>query len=308
MMKRMFFFAAVLIAMLAACSSGHREPFCDETPGVRSIDELYGRLRAKAAASKSLSVREIAEVRYGQYKAPLIMISYRRGGHAAKRPAVLIDAGVHGNEPAPVVYAEQLIAALADGTSALKDFDLDVIPVVNPWGWSHDKRYNRDGRDINRDFGMSRSQEAKAIKGLLKGRKYDLVLDLHEDPKAKGVYVYQYGRDSRKLLENLIGESAAMGYAIENNVDMILLKTKNGILDAPMWGLWYVRLTNQLSLSNHCRLFNSANVFTVETPMNISLEKRCLFHEKAVRFLVRHSAGAAGLSQKGMVDGNNNGI
>ena len=57
-----------------------------------------------------------------------------------------------------------------------------------------------------------------------------------------------------------------MGYPIEENVSMVILKTENGIIDAPMWGLRYMRITGQLTLSNYYRLNNSPHVYTIETP------------------------------------------
>jgi hypothetical protein len=60
-----------------------------------------------------------------------------------------------------------------------------------------------------------------------------------------------------------------MGYPIEQDVSMAVLKTANGIIDAPMWGLWYMRLTGQLSIANYYRLNNSRFVYTVETPASL---------------------------------------
>lgn len=35
---------------------------------------------------------------------------------------------------------------------------------------------------------------------------------------------------------------------------MIILRTDDGVIDAPMWGLRYMRLTDQLSVTNFLRL------------------------------------------------------
>jgi hypothetical protein len=82
-----------------------------------------------------------------------------------------------------------------------------------------------------------------------------------------------------------------MGYPIEQNIKMVTLKTENGIIDAPMWGLWYMRLTGQLSIANYYRLNNSRFVFTVETPVNLSWADRLKMQQIAVAGLIEQFAG-----------------
>ena len=64
------------------------------------------------------------------------------------------------------------------------------------------------------------------------------------------------------------------------------LKTENGIIDAPMWGLWYMRLTGQLSIANYYRLNNSRSVFTMETPTSLLWENRLKMQKTAVTMLL----------------------
>lgn len=282
-MKRLLSF--FLILGLAACSSGHHEPFDDSTPEVRDIKALYSNFRETAALSTALTIREIGRVVYGSFSTPILCISYRNPDISGKKPSILIDGGVHGNEPAGVLYVSELVSRLAEGSTPLNQFDLDIIPLVNPWGWSHDIRFNKDGIDINRDFSSPESREGKIIMEFFRDKHYDLVMDLHEDPNAEGVYFYQYARENRELLTQLINRIKAMQYPIENNVNMIILKTENGIIDAPMWGLWYVKLTRQLSLSNYCRMELSKDVFTLESPTHLPVEKRIQVHRTAARFL-----------------------
>ena len=77
-----------------------------------------------------------------------------------------------------------------------------------------------------------------------------------------------------------------MGFPIEQDVRMIILKTENGIIDGPMWGLWYMRLTGQLSIANYYRLNNSRFVFTVETPKRLFWEDRLKMQKTAVTMLL----------------------
>ena len=77
-----------------------------------------------------------------------------------------------------------------------------------------------------------------------------------------------------------------MGYPIEQDTKMIILETENGIVDAPMWGLRYMRLTGQLSIANYYRLNNSRFVFTVETPKRLFWEDRLKMQKTAVAMLI----------------------
>jgi len=72
---------------------------------------------------------------------------------------------------------------------------------------------------------------------------------------------------------------------------MIVLKTENGIIDAPMLGLWYMRLTGQLSMTNYYRLNNSRTVFTVETPKRLFWKDRLNMQKTAVTMLLDLNTG-----------------
>jgi hypothetical protein len=112
------------------------------------------------------------------------------------------------------------------------------------------------------------------------------MMDLHEDPTARGFYLYQYGLADKNVCEKIVATIKDLGYPIEQNVRMIILKTENGIIDAPMWGLWYMRLTGQLSIANYYRLNNSRFVFTVETPTSLLWEDRLKMQKTAVTILL----------------------
>ena len=58
--------------------------------------------------------------------------------------------------------------------SVYPDVSFDIVPLLNPWGWSRDVRYDRDGRDVNRDFATFATQEARVFRDLVAGRRYDL--------------------------------------------------------------------------------------------------------------------------------------
>ena len=131
-----------------------------------------------------------------------------------------------------------------------------------------------------------RSQEARIIAGYLKENRYDLMIDDHEDPSASGFYIYQYAMPSQDLSRKVIAAVRAGGLPIEQNVNMVILKTDDGLIDAPMWGLWYMRATNQIGVPNYSRLYNSDNVYTVETATRLDYEARLTAHQTARQIIL----------------------
>ena len=198
----------------------------------------------------------------------------------------MFSAGIHGNEPAGAECALRFVEALARKPERYEGIAFDIIPLVNPWGWTHDIRFNQAGIDINRDFATFDSQEANIIRDILEKDQYTIMFDLHEDPAAKGFYIYQYGLGDRHLTRQIVAAIEDLGYPVEQDVKMVILKTENGIIDAPMWGLKYMRLIGQLSITNYYRLYNSPYVFTVETPTSLPFEDRLIIQQTAVDRLV----------------------
>lgn len=297
-MKKFLIIVILLAVGLGAAfyfvrASGDAKPFPDSTPIVRDIDSVWVELGALCLASVNLDMEQIGLVDYGRFKQPIMLIRYRPADPRA--PRILINAVVHGNEPASLETVATMVRRLVEGKCRLAGMSVDLIPIVNPWGYAHDKRFNKDGRDINRDFASFNTQEANIMRDFLAGKTYNMMIDLHEDPWAKGCYLYQYGRDSqtlaRKVLKSLRGEGAP----IEPDRWKTLLKLDNGLLDAPMWGLWYMKLSRQLSLSNYYRLNNSQAVFTVETPVEAAdIGCRTRWQLLALQGLIRGAFGGPG--------------
>jgi len=269
---------------LWACASGHQPPFPSNQPVVRNPEAIIDRLCAAVDGSAALNMKIIGQVRYDNFEFPVRLIQLTN--HAADAPKILLTAGVHGNEPAGVESAVRLVERLASDPHHFKVCTLEIIPVVNPWGWSHDIRFNQQGIDVNRDFAAFVSQEARIMNNYLQNHQYHLIIDLHEDPDARGFYMYQYGRSDKTVVEPIVTAIAEMGHPIEQDIKMVTLKTQNGIIDAPMWGLWYMRLTRQLSITNYGRLYNSPNVFTIETPTILDWEDRLQMHQRAIEMLM----------------------
>lgn len=267
-----------------SCASGHKEPFPETQPLVRDISSVESRLASAVSSHDRLTMKAIGEVDYGAYKAPVWVVSFTPPKESKYN--VFLCGGIHGNEPAGAEIMVETIELIAENQLRYDDVSFDIVPIVNPWGWSHDIRFNRDGTDVNRDFASFECQEARIIRDFMLGKKYDLIVDHHEDPDASGFYMYQYANPDIRLSRKSIEIVKGLGYPIEQNVNMVILRTKDGLINAPLWGLWYMELTRQLSMANYFRLNNSRRVYTVETPMRLAWEDRLSMHRKASGILL----------------------
>jgi hypothetical protein len=106
------------------------------------------------------------------------------GSAPARRPAVVLLAAQHGDEPAGtealIVIAQELAAGRL--ASVLDRLDVVVVPRANPDGAAAFTRGAADGTDVNRDHLLLRTPEARAIAQLLVEVAPIVVLDLHEYP------------------------------------------------------------------------------------------------------------------------------
>ncbi|MFN7979059.1 MAG: M14 family metallocarboxypeptidase [Vicinamibacterales bacterium] len=115
------------------------------------------------------------------------------GGPSAARPAVLILAQQHGNEPSGGEAALAIVERLAGIDAALLDrVTVYVVPRANPDGAERFVRATRSGADVNRDHLLLQTPEARAIAALTRRVRPDVVLDLHEFTVADR-WVKKYG-------------------------------------------------------------------------------------------------------------------
>jgi Zinc carboxypeptidase len=120
------------------------------------------------------------------------------GAAPARRPAVLVVAGQHGDEPAGtealIVVAQELAGGRLAGV--LDRVDVVLVPRANPDGANAFKRGAADGTDINRDHLLLRTPEARALTKLVAEIAPLVVLDLHEYPVG-GVFTTKFGAVQR---------------------------------------------------------------------------------------------------------------
>jgi len=291
---------AVPIILLAACVSGLTAsllltkkpgPYTGVEPR-RDLARLEKRLREAVDQSPDLTLHVLGQVNYGGFSAPLWAVSYTPP--AEVRGRVFLAGGVHGNEPAGTESVLRFVEKLAGDPTDFKGIAFDMVPLVNPWGWVHKYRRNQQALDINRDFNSFQSQEAKLLRTFLEGKKYDLAIDEHEDSDAAGFYLYELATGRSKLCRNIIERQRAKGYPIEQDEWMVIFKTRDGLISAPLWSLYAALPVQMTSLSIYCRLNNSSQVYLIETPGRLPMEDRLDMHQSAREMIITGIFSATG--------------
>ena len=253
-------------------------------PVVRSLAPLQDRLQAADAASPNVLLVDLGQVNAPDFVAPFWRVVYRPFQPGLQR--VLIIAGVQGNGAAGVEVTLGLVRELAAPSADGALYDADILPLVNPWGWVHGVGAGPNGVDIEWDFANFTCPESRIIRRFLREKRYDLVIDLREDPEASGFYIWQYGLDSTAASERIVGELRAKGYPIETDIREVLLTPTDGVIAAPMWGLRLMKLFDQLTLSGYLRQNTSSVVYSVVTPSVLPLEDRIVMQRIALATLI----------------------
>ncbi|MGZ5185864.1 MAG: M14 family zinc carboxypeptidase [Caldimonas sp.] len=145
-----------------------------------------------------------------------------------RRPAVVLMAGQHGDEPAGtealVVVAQQFAAGRFD--RVLDQVDVFVVPRVNPDGAALGQRGAADGSDVNRDHLLLRTPEAQAVAQLVRDTAPIVVLDLHEYPVDSALFVTKFGAVQRA--------DALLQYATTGNLPSFVTKAAEEWFRAPL--------------------------------------------------------------------------
>lgn len=210
----------------------------------------------------------------------------------ALAPRLLIDAGLHGEEPAgPLGLATWLED---DAPARVGRLHLTVLPCLNPWGFERGLRRSRDAEDRNRLFDDPDSPLTALVAAATAGARFALAMDLHEDSDFTAAYCYELKAGPPFLGERLLAGFAARGVALSHDEAVGDFRTDHGWIrpgpDAARlrartgWPIAYYHLTR---LTDH--------VVTVETPGRLPLRERIGLQRAALSgaaaFLLEPGAG-----------------
>ncbi|WP_338118218.1 M14 family zinc carboxypeptidase [Streptomyces coryli] len=177
------------VASAPAHASGQPRTGFEESGGARWTTqpeeaEFLGKV---AERSDRMGVEEIGSTRQDR-PLRLVTIGERRAN------VMLLTCSQHGDEPAG---REACLAAVRDLALAkdqrtrrfLEHTQVLVIPTANPDGRAADTRENADGVDVNRDHVALATNEGRAMAGVIRDHKPDVVYDLHEFGAEPPYYV-----------------------------------------------------------------------------------------------------------------------
>ncbi len=169
-------------------------------------------------------------------------------------PRIYLSTGIHGDEPAGPLAARRLLQedAWPPGLS------LWLCPCLNPTGFPLNRRENREGLDLNRQYRALEAPETAAHIAWLKRQPlFDLCLCLHEDWEAQGFYVYEQNPDNHlpSLAEAIVAGVAPV-CPIDRSETIEGRPAQNGVIrpnldprTRPQWPEAFFLITHKTRLS-----------------------------------------------------------
>lgn len=224
---------------------------------------------------------------------PLFMLERSASSRGPAPPSLLIDAGIHGEEPASVLGLLDWLETRADRWAGSIDFA--VFPCLNPWGFERGIRYDPRGRDLNRQFNKPVHPAVAGFCSAVSGRRFDLFMDLHEDCDFYGMYLYETLDTMEQsaagaTLGRTILDACRMLAPLSDGDDLGGICTHDGMVQAAItraeietWEEWPIALYAFVEHTHH--------VVTVETPGKQPLELRRALHGIALDKACEHLAG-----------------
>jgi len=126
-------------------------------------------------------LREETSIPYRERLHPVFSISTRDPERAKRR--LLVLSGVHGNEQAGIVCVPEILERLWAEREALASVAVRIVTPVNPVGAAELSRFNAEGYDVNRDFVLFLTPEARLARDAYEQFRPDFAISLHEGPQ-----------------------------------------------------------------------------------------------------------------------------
>jgi predicted deacylase len=199
---------------------------------------------------------------------------------------LLIFAGVHGNEMAPVLATIELLKDIKSNPDQYKEWNIRIIAPVNPVSVQYQSRYNEDGYDTNRDFQNFNTIQARLQRDEIEMFGPDLVIDLHEHA-AQGFMCYVSPQVPLHTQNKFLADIKSQGISLWKPTFLQrLLGTKIGVSRS---GFITIGLSTILGFHSLMRYLRNKKIpcITTETPWNeTDLKKRTISHVIAIRSII----------------------
>jgi len=248
-------------------------------PTKRNYLKFVNRLRK--ALNHNAQISTLGHIKFASNKYPFQKIIL--GDQNPRR--VLISAGIHGDEPAGV---ESICSLLESGRYKphLDEWEITILPCLNPYGFENDTRENHDNKDLNRLFkDQLPPLEVQLAKSILKHSYFDITIELHEDSDSHGYYLFQKSNQPDgldvgfKIIE-------ALKAIIPINFDEIIesMPAEKGVIhrikDIEEMEWWPMASYSLAMKSGHC--------LTLETPTQLPISTRVSAHLVALDQALMH--------------------
>ena len=153
---------------------------------VHSFNSVINRLKNISIYPGSIETIKTYQTSAGLY--PLIKIVLGKGNSLR----ALISAGIHGDEPGGI---ESIINFLKNSNylDYINEWEITLLPCINPYGYEFGTRTNHQGKDLNRLFKLKNPPEEVVFAQSILETDFKLIIDLHEDNESHGYYLYQTG-------------------------------------------------------------------------------------------------------------------
>lgn len=253
---------------------------------VRHYDDLVRRLET-IAESNSIEMEPIGEFEANCRTYPMFLM--RMGSPGRGKASVLINAGIHGDEPAGVEAALRFLESNSGNAALLSRFCFVIFPCNNPTGWELNTRENSNGVDLNREFNTRKPPpEAAIISNALQGKCFDIVFEMHEDVDAPGLYLYEISEDSSRYVgEKIIEAAEAAGCPINRGDCIEGMPANGGLIRRKTIRFRKTRLPLAIFAYRTC----GGHVITLEPPAaRLSFEKRVEIDLMALQIVLDSAA------------------
>ena len=198
---------------------------------------------------------------------------------AGNSKKVLISAGIHGDEPAGVETLRSYLER-KEYSQFLQNWEITLIPCINPFGYEYGTRENHDGVDLNRQFkSLSPPKEVALVQSVFQS-PYDLTLELHEDEDSSGYYTYHSGASEPRMefVQRILKEvEKVMPLNLDAEIDGS--PANGGIIDRipdhETMDWWPMALYSLSKKTGTC--------LTLETALKFPMEVRTEAHLSAIR-------------------------
>lgn len=199
--------------------------------------------------------------------------------HDPTMPSVYFSSGIHGDEPAGV---EGLVQWAESSLAKVANWNWMIFPCLNPWGLERNIRFDAEGRDMNRFFNSRKIPQIASHRALMRGRRFDLAVTLHEDYDARGFYLYE-----------IAAKRPHWGESLCSQLSTVMTADPRRWIDGHSASKGLIRRRiNPVLMKGHPEAFllhfhHAHRTFTLETPSEELLDRRVSLHKGFLSWTVK---------------------